>query len=127
MAAFSERDVDRVLALPGVIRNRAKVAAIAHNARILVDLHDTGSGLRSLTEEIVASEPLASSGRPRRRADVPARTPTSAALAGRLRAAGWRFVGPVTAYAYLQAAGWVDDHLVGCHAERSTGRTAPLR
>jgi DNA-3-methyladenine glycosylase I len=127
VAAFSEQDVDRVLALPGVIRNRAKVAAIAHNARVLVALHRAGSGLRTLTEEALAIEPVVAWPRPRGREDVPARTPTSVALARRLRAAGWRFVGPVTAYAYLQAAGWVDDHLIGCHAQHSTGRPPPLR
>lgn len=127
VAGFSEQDVDRVLALPGVIRNRAKIAAITHNARVLVGLHRAGTGLRSLTEEIVAAEPLGRVARPRRREEVPSSTPISVALSRRLRSEGWRFVGPVTAYAYLQAAGWVDDHLVGCHALRSPSPTPPLR
>lgn len=115
VARFTDADIDRVLTSPGVIRNRAKVAAIAHNARVLDALHARGSGLRALTDEVIDAVPPRGIARPRRRVDVPSSTPTSDALARRLRGIGWRFIGPVTAYAYLQAAGWVDDHLAGCH------------
>jgi DNA-3-methyladenine glycosylase I len=111
-----------------VIRNRAKVAAVVANARVLIDLHAAGSGLRAITDEVLSADVAAADaehvGAPRRRrVDVPAHTPASGALARRLRAHGWRFVGPTTAYAYLQAAGWVDDHLVGCHARGSADAT----
>jgi len=122
VAALTASDLPRLLAMPGMIRNRAKVAAIVENARILLDLHTAGSDLRTITDEVLAA---ADPGRtaPTRRADVPASTEASAALADRLRASGWRFIGPTTAYAYLQAVGWVDDHLVGCHARRGPGRS----
>lgn len=135
VARLDAADIDAILERPGVIRNRAKVAAVVANARVLLDLHASGSGLRAITDEVLAADAAAADAehigaRPRRRADVPAHTPTSGALARRLRAHGWRFVGPTTAYAYLQAAGWVDDHLVGCHARAradATDHAAPLR
>lgn len=120
-------DVERILALPGVIRNRAKVAAVIANARVLTGLHAAGSGLAAITAEVIDAVPITASPRPRRRADVPSSTVTSVALAHRLRATGLRFVGPVTAYAYLQAAGWIDDHLVGCHVQRAAGQGSALR
>ena len=126
LAGLPEDDVGRILRAPGTIRNRAKVSAIVHNAGVLLDLHARGSGLLVLTEEVVRRQPPARSAPPRRRSDVPARTATSEDLARTLRRAGWRFVGPTTAYAYLQASGWVDDHLVGCHTRRTDG-TAPGR
>jgi DNA-3-methyladenine glycosylase I len=127
LGRLTDDDIGRILTLPGVIRNRAKVAAVVANARVLTRLHASGSGLAALTAEVMDDVPIVVAPRPRRRADVPSSTVTSIALARRLRATGWRFVGPVTAYAYLQAAGWVDDHLAGCHAQRSDGPGASLR
>jgi len=127
LATLGPEAVEGILAMPGIIRNRAKVTAVLANARVLVDLHVRGSGLGPLTEAVLAERPLPSGPPPRRRDDVPASTPTSTLLATRLRASGWRFVGPTTAYAYLQATGWVDDHLEGCHARRRPGRERPLR
>jgi DNA-3-methyladenine glycosylase I len=132
VATFTDEDVRRVLATPGTIRNLAKVRAIVSNAQLLLRLHAEGSGLGALTEEVLAAEVLAaaelrSAAVPTSRSDVPAHTPTSVALARRLRAIGWRFVGPTTAYAYLQAVGWVDDHLAGCHVRETPGSTTPLR
>ena len=127
LAGLPEDDVEQILHRPGTIRNRAKVAAIVHNAAVLLDLHARGSGLLALTEEVVAREAPPRAAPPVRRRDVPARTATSDELARTLRRVGWRFVGPTTAYAYLQATGWVDDHLVGCHARRTDGGTPVLR
>lgn len=120
-----EDEVALVLTAPGMIRNRAKVAAVLANARVLHRLHRAGSGLHELTEDAVRAHPEVGRA-PRRRADVLARSPVSTALAAVLRGVGWRFVGPTTAHAYLQASGWVDDHLVGCHARRARGRTDGL-
>ncbi len=119
LAARDPADVDVLLAAPGMIRNRAKVTAVLANARVLVRLHADGTGLGPLTEEVLAAVPPPPRPAPVRRTDVPAATATSAALARRLRDAGWRFVGPTTAYAYLQAGGWVDDHLAACAARRA--------
>jgi DNA-3-methyladenine glycosylase I len=127
VAALSAHDIADVLAQPRVIRNDAKVRAIVSNARVLLQLHAEGGGLRTLTEEVLATAEPLQGAVPTVRADVPAHTPASLALARRLKRAGWRFVGPTTAYAYLQAVGWVDDHLAGCHARVPPQVATPLR
>ena len=127
LAGLPDTEVERILDLPGTIRNRAKVSAIVHNAAVLLDLHAQRSGLRELTEDVLTSHPPAPAEPPRRRSDVPASTEASTELARRLRGIGWRFVGPTTAHAYLQAVGWVDDHLLGCHARGAGGTAGGLR
>ncbi len=117
VASLSGTDVSRLIEDGRIIRNRAKIVAVIENARLLTRLHRDGSRLCDITERAIART-SDGQGRtaPRRRADVPASTTASARLAQDLRRLGWRFIGPVTAYAYLQATGWVDDHLVGCDA-----------
>ncbi len=108
VAAFTEADVDRLLNDAGIVRNRSKIEAAIGNARAALDLP---TGLADLIWEYAPA--------PRPRPDtfgqVPASTPESVALAKRLRKDGLRFIGPTTAYALMQAAGLVDDHLAGCH------------
>lgn len=113
VAAYDEDDVERLMADTGIIRNRAKITAAVANARALLDLHDRGLSLDGL---FWSAAPLAPGTRPRPRtyADLPASTPESAALAKELKRQGFRFVGPTTAYAAMQACGIVDDHLAGC-------------
>lgn len=108
VAAYRESDVDRLLADPGIVRNRAKIEAAIHNARAAIDLSD---GLSALLWSY-APPPRP---RPRTAAEVPASTPESKAMARDLKRRGFRFVGPTTAYAMMQATGMVDDHLAGCH------------
>jgi DNA-3-methyladenine glycosylase I len=105
VAAFGEDDVARLMADVGIVRNRQKVDATINNARAAVDL--------DLTDLVwsFAPEPRA---RPRTPADIPALTPESTALAKELKKRGFRFVGPTTAYAMMQACGLVDDHIAGC-------------
>jgi DNA-3-methyladenine glycosylase I len=113
VAGYDDHDVERLMADTGIIRNRAKITAAVANARALLDLH--GRGL-SLDEVFWSAAPVAAEPRPRPRtfAEVPASTPESAALAKELKRLGFRFVGPTTAYAAMQACGVVDDHLAGC-------------
>jgi DNA-3-methyladenine glycosylase I len=108
VAAFGERDVERLLSDARIVRNRAKVLAAIANARAALALAPTG-----LSELIWSFAPPARP-RPPRREDVPARTPESGALARELKRRGFGFVGPTTAYALMQACGLVDDHLEGC-------------
>ena len=115
VAAFGDADVARLLADPGIVRNRAKIAAAIANARLAVGLSD---GLSALLWSY-APPPRP---RPPTLADVPAVTPASTALARDLRRRGFRFVGPTTAYALMQAVGMVDDHLAGCHVPARGGR-----
>ena len=108
VARFGESDATRLMADPGIVRNRMKVDAALHNAKVAVDLPD---GLASLLWSY-APEPRRP--RPATRAEVPASTPESTAMAKDLKKRGFKFVGPTTAYALMQATGMVDDHLAGC-------------
>ncbi|HEX4110711.1 MAG TPA: DNA-3-methyladenine glycosylase I [Solirubrobacteraceae bacterium] len=110
VAAFGERDVERLLADAGIVRNRAKVLAAIGNARATVALRPDG-GL----DELIAAHRPEPGPPPRTLADLPAQTAGSRALAKALKAQGFVFVGPTTAYALMQAVGLVDDHLLGCH------------
>jgi DNA-3-methyladenine glycosylase I len=115
VAAFSEVDVERLLADARIVRNRSKIEATIHNARRYLELAETGETLA----DVVWSHAPASPPVPRTRAEVPATTPESRALARELKRRGWRFVGPTTAYAFMEAMGLVDDHLEGCYARRA--------
>jgi DNA-3-methyladenine glycosylase I len=111
VAGFTEDDVQRLLADAGIVRHRQKIEATIANARALVELWDDGGTLAGL---IWHHEPVE---QPRRSfADVPATTPESTALSKALKRRGFRFVGPTTCYAAMQAMGVVNDHLVECHA-----------
>jgi DNA-3-methyladenine glycosylase I len=110
VAAFDDRDVERLLADEGIIRNRAKIEATLANAGAAAALTAEGSSLSELLWSFAPAERAA----PRTFADVPATTPESTALARELKRRGFRFVGPTTAYAAMQACGLVNDHLEGC-------------
>jgi DNA-3-methyladenine glycosylase I len=107
VAAFGDDDVARLMADPGIVRNRAKINAAITNARAALGLPD---GLSALVWEYAAEPPSA----PRTLADIPAVTPASKALSAELRQHGFSFIGPVTAYATMQACGIVNDHLAAC-------------
>lgn len=113
VAAYGEDDVARLMGDAGIVRNRMKIDATVANARAVVGLHDAG---RTLTELVWshAPEPRVRTPRATTFGEVPATTPESVALAKSLKAVGFRFVGPTTAYAAMQACGLVDDHLAGC-------------
>ena len=112
VAGYGDADVARLLADAGIVRNRAKIDAAIANARAALDLPE---GLAALLWSFApARRP-----RPESSAQVPAKTPESTAMAKDLRRRGFRFVGPTTAYALMQATGMVDDHLAGCHVSRT--------
>jgi DNA-3-methyladenine glycosylase I len=115
VAAFGPADVERLLADAAIVRNRAKVAAAIANARAALALREAGETLTDLVWAHAPPPPPA----PRTLADVPATTPESVALARALKARGFTFVGPTTAYAAMQACGLVDDHLAECSARRT--------
>jgi len=109
VAAFGPSDVDRLLTDAGIVRNRAKIEAAIANARVAADLDGGISALLwSFAPPHRAARLAAGSA-------VPASTPESIAMAKALRKKGFRFFGPTTAYALMQATGMVDDHLAGCH------------
>jgi DNA-3-methyladenine glycosylase I len=107
VARYGPDDIDRLLADAGIVRNRLKIEATIHNARTLVELDTSFSDL--LWSFAPDNRPA-----PQRLADVPATTPESIAMAKELKRRGFRFVGPTTAYALMQATGMVNDHLAGC-------------
>lgn len=108
VAAYGSADVDRLLGDEGIVRNRRKIGAAVTNAHATRGLREHG-GLPGL---VWSFRPPARP-RPVSMAEIPTRTPESAALAAALRAAGFVFVGPTTVYAMMQAIGMVDDRLEG--------------
>jgi DNA-3-methyladenine glycosylase I len=108
VAAFTEHDIARLLTDPGIVRNRIKITAAIENARRVVDLGpkfaETVLGYRVVGQQ----RPAPGEGR--------ATSPESVAMARELKALGFRFFGPTTAYAMMQAIGLVDDHVDGCFA-----------
>ena len=109
VAEFGDDDIARLMADPGIIRNRAKIEATIGNAALV---RERGDGeLDALMWSFAPSAPAA---RPRSMAEVPAVTPESEAMSRALRKRGFRFVGPTTMYALMQSAGMVDDHVAGC-------------
>ena len=140
VAAFDDRDVERLLGDAGIVRNRLKIEAAIATARAVVALRDeefepvhpdspgagpawTGPGdrpARGLAGLVWAQQPAATP-RPEHPADVPSASPESTALAKELKRRGARFVGPTTAYALMEAVGVVDTHLLGSWRRGASG------
>lgn len=110
VARMDDGDVERLLRDTALIRHRGKIEAVVANARIVVGLGGTAPLARMLWEH---ARPL--TGRPRHPSQVPVKTAASAQLSTTLRHLGWRFIGPTSAYAFMQSVGMVDDHVQGCH------------
>ena len=116
VAGFGETDVARLLDDAGIVRHRGKIVATINNARRALELIDEFGSLASYVWSYAPDRP----GPP---ADLPSITPESTAMSNDLKKRGWRFVGPTTVYAFMQAMGLVNDHFTGCairpRAERS--------
>jgi DNA-3-methyladenine glycosylase I len=110
VAKFDDRDRERLLADAGIVRNRAKIDAAIANARAAGGLAAAGGSLAELAWRFRTDR----DGPPASLEALPATTPESKALAKELKLRGFRFVGPTTAYALMQAVGIVNDHLGGC-------------
>ena len=111
VARFSGRDVERLLADAGIVRNRAKIESTIGNARAVLELREE-RGLSDHLWSFVGGEPLVAGWRTL--AEIPAETAESRALSKDLKRRGFRFVGPTICYAFMQAAGLVNDHVVDC-------------
>ena len=111
VAGFGERDVERLLGDAGIVRHRGKIEAAIQNAKAAAEMRAAGE---SLAELVWSHAPSGRRRAPRGLDDIPAITPESTALAKELKRRGFRFVGPTTAYATMQACGVVNDHLAGC-------------
>jgi DNA-3-methyladenine glycosylase I len=123
VARFGARDSARLMADAGIVRNRAKIAAAAQNARAFLAVQDERRSFSGYVWEFVGGRPVVN--RFRTLSEVPPETDASRALSKDLRRRGFNFVGPTICYAFMQATGLVNDHLVGCfrHPSKRLART----
>ncbi|WP_018954437.1 DNA-3-methyladenine glycosylase I [Thioalkalivibrio sulfidiphilus] len=112
MARYTKKKIEKLLADPGIVRNRLKVQAAVGNAQAYLKLRDERGGLAPYLWDFVDGEPVVN--RFRTLSEVPAQTPVSEAISRDLKKRGFRFVGPTICYAYMQSVGLVNDHLIGC-------------
>jgi DNA-3-methyladenine glycosylase I len=125
VAAMTERDVDRLLQDPSIIRNRGKIQATVDNARAM---RSASPSLVALAKSYESTRKLA----PRSLEDLPKSTPQADAFAKQLKSQGYRFVGPTSVYAFMQNVGVVNDHIHGCfratdYAQPSSHGPRPLK
>jgi DNA-3-methyladenine glycosylase I len=121
VARFGPRDVDRLLGDAGIVRNRAKIEAAIGNAGATLEVREELGSLDALLWSFVGGEPRQSSWRSLEQ--IPAETDESRTMSKELKRRGFRFVGPTICYAFMQAAGLVNDHFVDCFRYREVGRT----
>jgi DNA-3-methyladenine glycosylase I len=116
IARYGDEDIARLMADPGIVRNRLKVNGAVKNARAYLDIRDRGESFSDLLWSFVGGEPIVN--HPLTMAEIPAVSPEAAAMSKDLRKRGFTFVGPTICYAFMQAVGMVDDHIVGCVSKR---------
>jgi DNA-3-methyladenine glycosylase I len=114
VARFDDTDVARLLADPGIVRNRLKVESAVANARAVLALREAGGSLADLLWWFVGGTAL--DRRATSLGELPAETGESRAMSRELKRRGFRFIGPTVCYAFMQATGLVNDHVVGCTA-----------
>jgi DNA-3-methyladenine glycosylase I len=112
VAAYTERDVDRLVEDPTIVRHRGKIESTVTNARAVVAVQREFGTFDRYVWEFVGGVPLVSTHRTL--AELPSTSPESQAMSKDLKRRGFRFVGPTTVYAFMQATGLVDDHVVSC-------------
>ena len=112
IAAMNEQDIDSLMNNKGIIRNRKKIEAAIHNARILLRLHQNGTTLVDTLWAYMDNTPL--DNQRKHLGEVPALTPLATRISKDLKAIGFKLLGPTTTYAHMQAGGMVNDHLVSC-------------
>ena len=112
MAAFGPARVEELLQDAGIVRNRLKVESTVENARRVLEVQEELGSFSDLVWSFVDGEPLV--GGWRSVSEIPAETPVSKAMSKDLKRRGFRFVGPKVCYAFMQATGLVDDHVVSC-------------
>jgi len=112
VARFGERDVTRLMKHAGIVRNRLKIKSAIGNARAFLALAAEHGSFDAWIWNFIGGRTIA--GKARGRGDMPARTPLSDKLSAELRRRGFSFVGSTIVYAFMQAAGLVNDHVIGC-------------
>jgi DNA-3-methyladenine glycosylase I len=114
VAEFDTPEIEQLLANPEIIRNRQKIVSTVENARRVLTLRDEGSSLDAFVWSFVGGKPLVNQFTTL--GELPAQTPESVAMSKALRKRGFGFVGPTILYAFMQSAGLVNDHMLGCDA-----------
>ena len=114
VAKFGARDVDRLMSDAGIVRSRAKILAVIGNANAYLAMERAGEDLSRFAWGMAGGKPIRSTGK-----KVPAKTELSTRVSEALKERGFKFVGPVAAYAWMQATGIVDDHAEGCFRRSS--------
>jgi len=113
IARYGEADIARLMADPGIVRARLKIEGSVKNARAYLAMRDRGEGFSDFLWAFVDGAPVQNRWRALR--EIPAQTPVSVEMSKALKARGFTFVGPVIVYAFMQATGLVNDHVVDCH------------
>ena len=116
IARYGKRDLARLLADAGIVRNRAKIESAIANARAVLAVREDAGSLSDYLWGFVDGKPIVNSWR--KLSELPAETPLSKSMSRELKRRGFRFVGPTICYAFMQAAGLVNDHVVGCYRRR---------
>jgi len=124
VARYTPSRVARLLADPGIVRNRQKVEAAVNNAKRALEVTEAFGSFDAYIWRFVDGRPIVNARAAMK--DVPARTPESDAMSRDMVARGFRFVGPTICYAFMQATGMVNDHLVSCFRHAACG-AAPVR
>jgi DNA-3-methyladenine glycosylase I len=115
VARFTEADITRLLADPGIVRSRAKIEATIAGARIYLDMQKAGDDFSDFAWSFVGGKPIQNTG------PLPAQTPLSAEISNALKKRGFKFVGPTIVYAWMQAVGMVNDHAPDCFRRKAAG------
>ena len=122
IARYNARKVEALMQDAGIVRNRAKIEGTIRSAALWLDIMERGEGFSKLLWSFVDGKPQVN--RFASIADVPASTPASVAMSKELAGRGFKFVGPTIVYAFMQATGMVNDHLVTCHCHATCGHAA---
>jgi DNA-3-methyladenine glycosylase I len=116
VARFGDKDIARLLADPGIIRSRAKIDATIAGARIFLEMEKSGEGFGKTIWKLAGGRPI------QNRGPVPPMTPLSAEISAELKKRGFKFVGPTIVYAFMQAAGIVNDHTETCFRRKAVAK-----
>ena len=119
VARYDDQKVAALLGDPGIVRNRLKVTAAVDNARAWLALREREGDVVPFLWQFTGGQPQVNHWRTL--AEVPAQTPAAQAMSRALKREGFRFVGPTICYAFMQAVGMVNDHVVGCYRHRELG------
>jgi DNA-3-methyladenine glycosylase I len=118
VARFQEADIARLLQNPGIIRSRAKIQATIHGARIFLEMEKSGNEFAAWVWDLAGGKPIQNTG------PVAAQTPLSITISKELKRRGFKFVGPTIVYAWMQAAGIVNDHSENCFRRKPCEKLA---